>query len=74
MKKKLETSTRLNLSFKPEVRNRMEGLVDETNVESITELIRRSIAVYDFLWEQKKSGAKLIVEDESGGQRELVIL
>ncbi len=55
------------------VRKRMELLRDETNAHSLTEVISRSLAIYDYLWLQKKSGAKLMIED-SEGTRELVLL
>jgi len=55
------------------VRTRMEVLRDETNAHILTEVISRSLAVYDFLWTQKKNGGKLLIQD-SEGTRELVIL
>ena len=51
----------------------MEALRDETNAHSLTEVISRSLAVYDFLWTQKKAGGKLLIQD-SEGTRELVLL
>jgi len=51
----------------------MEVLRDETDAHSLTEVISRSLAVYDFLWSQKKAGGKLLIQD-SEGTRELVIL
>ena len=51
----------------------MEELRDETGAHSLTELISRSLAVYDYLWEQKKAGGKLLIQD-SDGAREVVIL
>lgn len=51
----------------------MELLRDETDARSLTEVISRSLAIYDFLWTQKKAGGKLMIQD-SDGMRELVIL
>ena len=51
----------------------MEVLRDETNAHSLTEVISRSLAVYDFLWSQKKAGGKLLIQN-SEGTRELVLL
>jgi len=64
---------RINLKLATDVRNRMEVLRDETGALSLTELVGKSLAVYDYLWTQKKGGAKLIIED-SDGKRELVLL
>lgn len=55
------------------VRKRMELLRDETGASSLTEVISRSLAVYDYLWTQKKNGGKVLIED-SEGKRELVLL
>ena len=55
------------------VRERMEQLRDDTGAHSLTEVISRSIAVYDFLWDKKNAGAKLMIQD-SDGTRELVLL
>lgn len=51
----------------------MEVLRDETDAHSLTEVISRSLAVYDFLWSQKKNGGKLLIQDFEG-TRELVLL
>jgi hypothetical protein len=51
----------------------METLRDQTNAESLTEVVRRSLAVYDFLLTRKKEGAKLMIE-EDGKKTELVLL
>lgn len=55
------------------VRKRLELLRDETDANSLTEVVSKSLAVYDYLWEQKKVGAKLLIQD-SEGVRELVLL
>ena len=55
------------------VRTRMEQLRDETGAHSLAEVISRSLAVYDYLWKQKKTGGKLLIKD-SEGEREVVIL
>lgn len=51
----------------------MESLRDETGAYSLTEIVSKSLAVYDFLWTQKKSGAKLLIQDNEG-TRELILL
>ena len=64
---------RLNLELAANVRTRMEQLRDESGAHSLTEVISRSLAVYDFIWKQKKNGGKLLIQD-SEGTREVVIL
>lgn len=62
--------TRLNLAFSKSVTERLDALVDHTEAENKTEVIRRALAVYDHLWAMKADGATLVVrhpdrEDES---------
>lgn len=72
MAKNGKTVKRLNLALRQEVHDRMEYLMEETEAETITEVIKKSLAVYDYLLTQKKSGAKLIIQDEKG-QREVIL-
>ena len=63
----------MNLDLGRDVKKRMETLRDQTSAESLTEVVRKSLAVYDFLLTRKKKGAKLIIEDDEG-KTELVLL
>jgi hypothetical protein len=64
---------RLNLEMGKEVRERMEELKDETGARTLTDVVSRALAVYDYLWKQKRTGGKILVQDDDG-TRELVIL
>ena len=58
-----------------EVRQNLEALRERTNADTYAEVIRRALAVYEFLWERKSGGGKVIVKDEDeDGERELVIV
>ncbi len=75
-KKKTEKKTkmsRLNLALAELVRTRIEELQHETGAQTLTEVVSKSLAVYDFLWTRKKAGAKVLIQD-SEGTRELVLL
>ena len=39
----------------------------------MTQVIKKALAVYDFLWQEKSKGARLMVKSEDG-ERELVLL
>lgn len=73
MAKTNKTVKRLNLAFRQEVHDRLEYLRDTSDAETITEVIKKSLAVYDYLLTQKQNGAKVIVKDEDG-QREIVLI
>lgn len=64
---------RLNLEMGKEVRERMEELKDETGARTLTDVVSKALAVYDYLWKQKRTGRKILVQDDEG-TRELVIL
>ena len=75
MSKKIgkEQKKRLNLILGINVYKRIEKLRIENDKSSVTDVIRRSLAVYDFLLSRRKEGARIFVENEEGKQ-ELVIL
>jgi hypothetical protein len=66
-------TSRLNLEMTEDSRKKLEDLRTLTNADSLSEVIRRALAVYDFIWQEKASGRKLLVKD-SEGERELVLL
>jgi hypothetical protein len=58
-----------------EVRERLEQLRLRTKAESLTEVIRRSLAVYETLWVCKEEGQSVwIVERGEERKRELLLL
>ncbi len=65
--------TRLNLEVSRSVRDRLERLKDETEADSLTEVIRRALATYELLWDQHKQGGQAIVRRD-GIERELLIV
>jgi hypothetical protein len=57
-----------------EVRHRLESLREKTDADSLTEVVRKALAVYDFLWAEREKGAKLLVRGADDKDRELVLL
>ena len=66
-------TSRLTLEMPEPVRKQMEHLKDQTHAQSLTEVIRRAIAVYDLLRTATADGNKIILENADGRQRELAI-
>lgn len=56
------------------VKDSLERLRETTQADSMSEVIRRALAVYDFLWEAKQAGDKPILRSKDGNERELVLL
>ncbi|MCP3933950.1 MAG: hypothetical protein GY708_01110 [Actinomycetia bacterium] len=57
---------RLNLAITPDVKARLEDLQHRTSADSMTEVIRRSLAVYERLVELDEQGSQLKLEGPDG--------
>lgn len=53
---------------------KLEALRDLTQANSLTEVVQRALAVYDFLHAEKAKGNALVVKDADGGEKEVVLL
>lgn len=62
---------RLSLDVSPKVREQLNLLEEKTEAGSITEVIRRALALYDLVVEHQDEGGKLIFRN-SGGQDEFL--
>ncbi|MCA9031070.1 MAG: hypothetical protein KDA66_09700, partial [Planctomycetaceae bacterium] len=61
---KRQETRRLNLELNEAVRSRLEELRDEVGAESLAEVIRRSLALYDHVHTKKKEGFELCLKKE----------
>lgn len=66
-------TSRLTLELAQAVRDRIELLKDRTEAESISEVIRRALAVYELLWTQREKGNRVVIEGESGSKIEIIL-
>jgi len=55
------------------VRQKLEALRDKTQANSLTEVVQRALAVYEFLHAEKSKGHALVVKDKGGGAKEVVL-
>ena len=55
-------------------RQKLETLRDQTQANSLTEVVQRALAVYDFLHAEKAKGNTFVVKDPDGGEKEVVLL
>ncbi|MBA7573425.1 hypothetical protein ES708_15222 [subsurface metagenome] len=65
---------RLNLALTEEARTKIENLQRETGAKTMTEVISKSVAIYDYIWTKKKSGAKVLIQSKNKKLKEMVIL
>lgn len=71
---KREPTSRLNLELTQTTRDRLENLRDATQADSLTEVIRSALAVYEFLHNNVRDGGKIYIRAKNGTEREVVIL
>lgn len=69
-----KAKVRLNLEVPQRVRDRMNSLREMSDAESLTEVIKRSLAVYDVLLHHFKENGKVILRSEDGSEETLRIL
>ena len=55
------------------VREKLEELRDEMCADSLTEVIRRSLAVYDLLWNESSKGTRVYLRRQGEQERELLL-
>ncbi len=66
-------TSRLTLEMAQSVRDRLEHLRDRTEADSLAEVVRRALAVYEVLWDEKAKGNRLMLEG-ADGTRELLLV
>ena len=73
-KPRKEKKVRLNLDMPASLRPRVDALQEMTEASTMSEVIRRAVAVYEFLWIQKKAGRVPCLRDDDGNITDLVLL
>ena len=64
----------MSLELSQSVRDRLERLRDTTEADSLTEVIRRSLAVYDLLINQERSGSTVVVKTREGTEQRVLLV
>jgi hypothetical protein len=65
---------RLNLEFPPQIYEQLQEVQRRSNAASLTEVLRRALALYDLVTEHVGEGGKLVLEDRDGKGEKLRIL
>lgn len=65
---------RLSLDVTPTVRQQLEDLEIRTEAGSLTEVIRRALALYDLVVEHQEDGGKLVFSHPDGSDETLRVL
>ena len=67
-------TTRLNLELRPEVKERLEQLRKSSHASSSSEVIRRSLALYELVIDHIRSEGNIVLEHKDGTKEKLTIL
>jgi len=72
---KNEPTKRLTLDMSERARERLEQLWKDTEADSLAEVVRKALAVYEFLMGAKRNGGKLVIKGVGEEpDREVVLL
>ena len=73
-KKSSTERVRLNLEFPPQIYDQMQEVQRRSNAASLTEVLRRSLALYDLVTEHVDGGGDIVLVDRDGTKEKLWIL
>jgi hypothetical protein len=59
-------TSRLTLELPQTLRDRLEGLRDEVMADSLTEVVRRALALYGHCVDARKAGSQVIIRGDEG--------
>lgn len=65
-------TVRMHLDLNAQCRDTLERLRDTTDT-TLSEVVRRALALYDFVIREKESGSKVILRN-ADGDREVILL
>lgn len=65
---------RLNLDMPETVKERLEEIRDVTYADSMSEVVRRALAVYELVTRETARGSVFIVRSSNGSERQVEIL
>ncbi|MGA9780424.1 MAG: hypothetical protein ACLPRE_08590 [Limisphaerales bacterium] len=73
-KTNLRERVRLNLEFPPQIYDQMQEVQHRSHAASLTEVLRRALALYDLVTEHTVDGGDIVLVDSKGKQEKLRIL
>ena len=70
----LRDRVRLNLEVQQDVKDRLDELQERTHASSLTEVIRRALALYNLVVDDQGDGGKVVLQNRDGSSETLTIL
>ncbi|MGF6534308.1 hypothetical protein P3T20_005112 [Paraburkholderia sp. GAS206C] len=69
-----QPKVRLNLDMSVEVKEQIEALRDRMHADSMSEVIRRALAIYDFLLTQQADGSITVIRSKDGSEKQIPLI
>lgn len=67
-------TVRLNLRIRASMRDQLERVKEDAQAESLTQVLRNALVLYDALLAETKNGKTLILRDEEGNEKEVLLI
>lgn len=67
-------TVRVSLRLSKEVKAHLDDVCERSSSESLTEVIRRSLALYDTLLDESSNGSTVILRDKEGKEKEIMLI
>ena len=64
-----QTKIRLNLEIPERSKKQLDVLVERTDANSMSEVFRRAIALYDLLTMEKELGSTTVIRSQDGSEK-----
>jgi len=74
MAQKIPEKVRINLEMPKYVKDRIERLKEYSEADSMAEVLRSALAVYEYLWQEKKKSSELIIREKDSKKETVVVL
>lgn len=72
-KKLRENKIRLNLELTPIARDRLERLIELSDADSMTEVVRKALAVYEVVLDHQKTEGETLLRFKDGSEQRLLL-
>ncbi len=64
---------RLVLEISPKIREKLDLIISRIEANSMSDVFRRALAIYEVIIEHHLSGGKIILKTKEGSEKELII-
>ena len=65
---------RINLDMPLAVKDRITDIRDQTNADSMGEVIRRAVTVYDLILSEQALGNTVVIRSPSNGDKQIIVV